>query len=239
MTTQNTAHTLTSFDTALQELRSNVIRMANLASANLENAMRGFITGDPGILNEVIADDDEVNQLERVVDKEGMEILFRFSPVASDLRDVLAGMRIAGTVERISDQAKSIARKAKKILKQPSVSQSALVEPLTEAATAMLSKAIAAYVDRDAERALAVVVSDRDLDKIYRTANKELTNAVESSPQNAKAYLHLVVILRALERVGDLAANIAEDTIFAERATDIRHLDLDEAIKTAGIESAN
>lgn len=237
MTMQNTAHTLTYFETALQELRSNVIRMANFSSANLETAMRGLMTGDAGILNEVIADDD-VNQLERGIDREGMEILFRFNPVAGDLRDVLAGMRIAGNVERISDQAKIIARMAKKILKQPAVSELALVESLAEAATAMLSKAVAAYVDRDAEQGLAVVVSDRDLDKLYRKANKELTKAVESSPQNAKSYLHIVFILRALERVGDLSVNIAEDIVFAERATDIRHLDLDEAVKVTGVEGA-
>lgn len=235
---KNLPHILGSFETALQELRSNVIRMASLSSANLETAMRGLTSGDPGILNEVIADDDEVNQLERGVDREGMEILFRFSPVASDLRDVLAGMKIAGNIERISDQAKSIARKAKKVLKQPAVPELALVQTLAEAATAMLSKAVSAYVDRDAERGLAVVVSDRDLDKLYRKAYKELTKAVESSPQNAKAYIHMVVILRALERVGDLAVNIAEDTVFAERATDIRHLDLDEAVKVTGLEAA-
>jgi len=234
---QNTPHTLATFETALQGLRSNVIRIASLSSTNLETAMRGLMTGTPGTLNEVIAD-DEVNQLERVVDREGMEILFRFNPVASDLRDVLAGMRIAGNAERISDQAKSIARKGKKILKQPAVSELAIVEPLAKAASDMLSNATAAFVNRDAGGALAVVISDRELDELYRKAYKELTKAVESSPQNAKAYIPIVVILRSLERVGDLAVNIAEDTVFAERATDIRHLDLDEAAKETGIEAS-
>ena len=112
-------HTFGNFSTALREARNSVLRMASIAEQNLENAVRGLLTRNSELCNEAIVEDDEVNNLERRIDADSFEILMRYNPVASDLREVIAGMKVANNLERVSDEAQNIARRARKILKHP------------------------------------------------------------------------------------------------------------------------
>ena len=98
-------HTLMNFENALRDARNNILRMASVAEQNLENAVRGLLTRNQELCNEAIAEDDEVNSLERRIDADSYEILMRYNPVASDLREVIAGMKVANNLERISDEA--------------------------------------------------------------------------------------------------------------------------------------
>lgn len=222
-------HTLGTFEAALKEARKRVLTMGSVAQQNLENSIRGLLTRNAELCNEAIAEDDDVNAFERVVDREGFEILMRFNPVASDLREVLAGMKVASNLERISDQAESIARRSRKILKAPEIPEIQSVEPLFDQAFGMFKDAIRTYSEGDVDLGLSLFERDKELDKAHRQMIKSLTKAIEKDTGNLKTYLHLIFIVRCLERVGDHSVNIAEDTIFAEKAADVRHMDAEEA----------
>lgn len=218
------SHTLANFENALREARNDVLRMASIAGQNLENAIRGLLTRNSELCNEAIAEDDEVNNLERRIDAESFEILMRYNPVASDLREVIAGMRVANNLERISDEAQNIARRARKILKHPELKEVFLVEPLYDKAFTLLQDSMRSYAEGDTELALSLYDRDKELDSAESGVIRELTKRLDNNSTQAKPYLHLVFIVRSLERIGDHAVNIGEDGIFLESAADVRHM---------------
>lgn len=220
---------LANFETALKEARENVFRMASIAEQNLESAVRGLLTRNAELCNEAIVEDDEVNNLEKTVDAESFEILMRFNPVATDLREVIAGMKVANNLERISDEAQSIGRRARKILKHPEIAETALIEPLYETALSLFRDGMKSYTEGDNDLALSLYDRDRELDRAHNDLIKELTKQIDNEEVRVKSFLHLIFIVRSLERVGDHAVNIAEDGIFLESATDIRHLGPEKA----------
>jgi phosphate transport system protein len=144
--------------------------------------------------------------------------------VATDLRSVLSTMKIANNLERIADQAENIARRARKIIKNPEVPETRMIEPMYTMASDLLSDAMRAFSEGDADLALGLYDRDQKLDKLHAKTIKGLTKLMENDQDNLKTYLNLIFITRSLERVGDHAVNIGEDTVFIERATDIRHI---------------
>lgn len=217
-------HVLGNFENALRQARENVLRMASVAEQNLEHAVRGLLERNAEFCNEAIVEDDEVNSLERKIDADSFEILMRYNPVASDLREVIAGMKVANNLERISDEAQSIARRARKILRHPEISGVNAIEPLYEMALGQFRDAMKSYADGDNDLALSLYDRDRELDKAHADVIKDLTKTIDTEDVHVKSYLQLIFIVRSLERVGDHSVNIAEDGIFLESATDVRHL---------------
>ncbi len=217
------SHSLAFFDTALRELRNSLLTMSSIAQRNLESAGRGLLDRNTTLCSLVIGDDDEVDDLERLIDREAMEILLRFSPVAQDLRVVLASMRIASNLERVSDQAVTIARRARKMNKHPEAALCKTIEPVLQMSKELIRDTMKAFAEGNVPLALTVISRDRDLDRRYRSLTKEFTRAMETDHANIRTHLHLTFIVRALERVGDHAVNIAEDVVFIEQGEDIRH----------------
>ncbi len=217
-------HRLGNFDTALREARDSVFRMASIAEQNLESAIRGLLTRNAELCNAAIVEDDEVNLLEKKIDADSFEILMRYNPVASDLREVIAGMKVANNLERVSDEAQNIARRARKILKHPEIKEVALIEPLYEKALSILRDGMRSYAEGDTDLGLSLYESDKVLDAAHNDVIRELTKHMDNDAGTIKSFLHLIFIVRSLERVGDHAVNIAEDGIFLESATDVRHL---------------
>jgi len=217
-------HTLGNFEESLRNIRKSVLTMASITQKNLGNAITGLLERKEDFCNEAIADDDEVNLLEKSIDQGGMEILMRFNPVATDLRMVLAAMKISTNLERISDQAENIARRARKILKKPAVSDVNLIGPIYEAACGLLQDSIKAFAEDDPKLAIGLFDRDRELDKLHRKAVKRLTQAMEEDSTSIRTNLHLIFIVRCLERVGDHAVNIGEEAIYIHHGTDIRHV---------------
>src|SRR5438045_9229863 len=114
-------HILGTFDEALTSLRNNVLMMSSLTERSLERAVKGLLQRDDNLCVTAIADDEEIDQLEKQIDKDGVDVLLRFQPVASDLRRVVAAMKLSPNVERIADQATNIARRARKLNKHASL----------------------------------------------------------------------------------------------------------------------
>lgn len=220
---QSGEHILSSFNDALRELKETTLTMGSGAQRNLQHAITGLLERNKQLCNQAIADDEDEDQLEIKVDSLGMSLIVKFRPVAGDLRMVIASMKTAANLERISDQAVSIAKRARKMLKNPDLPHYSQIEGLYQTSASMLADSITAYSDGDA--ALAVTVIDREklLKKTHKTTSRFFSKKLEGETDNYRDYLDLVFICRWLERVGNLATNIAEDVIFEETSTDIRH----------------
>jgi len=216
-------HILGTFDEALGSLRNNVLMMAGLAERSLERAMKGLTERDDDICANAIADDEEIDQLEIQIDKDGVDILLRFQPVASDLRRVVSAMKLSSNLERIADQATNIARRARKLNRHPPLPELQLILPMNSQAMSMFKDSVDAYVREDVELGRAIVPRDAKLDDLNRIASRRLIERMAQDPEQLRGYLNLMFIGRHLERVGDHATNIAEDAVYAAAAEDIRH----------------
>ena len=216
-------HILGTFDEALSSVRNNVLMMAGLAERTLDRAVKGLLQRDDNLCTTAIADDEEIDQLEKQIDKEGVDVLLRFQPVASDLRRVVAAMKLSPNIERIADQATNIARRARKLNRHPPLPEVEIIVPIQAHAMAMFKDAIDAFVREDVDLGRAVVARDKDLDHMNKMANRRLTDRMAQDPKQLRGYLNLIFISRCLERVGDHATNIAEDAVYAAAAEDIRH----------------
>jgi phosphate transport system protein len=216
-------HILGTFDEALATLRNNVLMMASLTERSLENALQGLLQRDDELSATAIVDDEEIDQLEKQVDKDGIELLLRFQPVASDLRRVISAMKLCSNLERMADQAVNIARKARKLNRHPALPEVELIEPMRKHAMQMFKDSVDAYVREDVELGRALKARDKALDEMNAVASRRLIERMAQNPEQLRGYLNLIFVARHLERVGDHATNIAEDAVYAAAAEDIRH----------------
>ena len=197
--------------------------MSSLASRSLDNAKIGLFDRDEDRCNTVIADDAEIDDLEIRVDNEGIEIMLRFHPFASDLRNVLAAMKTSVNLERAADQCVGIARRVRKLLLLGQMSEVHSIEPIFQAAMALFNDSVRAYADNDIELAGTIKDRDKHLDALNREFADTLTDLMSQNAGHIRAYIELIFIARCLERIGDQAKNIAEDTIYAVTVKDVRH----------------
>lgn len=197
--------------------------MAGQTRLNLERAVQGLLERDVDRCKAVIADDDDVDDLQVRIDSTGMDILVRFHPVASDLRLVISSMKIAANLERISDHAVNIAKRTKKILRRSELTEVKLMEPVYGIADKILRDAVAAYTDRNSSLGASLLERDKELDRLHKGVIATLSGQLEDGGERAEDLLHLIFVARSLERVGDLSVNIGEDAVFLGSAQDIRH----------------
>jgi phosphate transport system protein len=219
----NSPHILKDFDLAISTLKREVLGMAAHTRHNLERAIQALLERNLELANSVIADDDEVDNSERVIDQLGMDILVKYHPMASDLRLVVSSMKISMNLERISDHATNIAKRAKKIMAAPEINDVTLIEPLYTLADHLLRDAISSYSDRNGTLGASLHQRDKELDRMHKETTSHYGTRIEETTGRSKEYMHLVFIVRSLERVGDLASNIGEDSVYLEHAKDLRH----------------
>lgn len=215
-------HILSSFDKALTTLREQVLTMISMARKNLDSAKRGLMERDADLCNAAIADDQDVNELEKEVDHFGMQMLLKFQPAAYDLRHIMGTLRVANNVERIADQASSIAKRARLINQLPEMAEINLIQPLFELCTRNLDASFAAFIDGDVVAATVTRAADKELDLAEKAFNRAMLRVMEAQGSQLEGYLHLIFVARFLERIGDHAKNICEDTIFIAEAVDVR-----------------
>lgn len=221
-------HILKDFDNAIATFKGEVLAMAAGTRLNLERAIRALMERNAELANSVIADDDEVDEFERSIDQHGMDILVKYHPMATDLRLVVSSMKISMNLERISDHAVNIAKRAKKISATPELSEVNLIEPLYTLADHLLRDAISSYSDGNGPLGASLHIRDKELDKLYKQTTAHFSSRIEEAQGRCQEYLHLIFIIRSLERVGDLSANIGEDAVYLELAKDLRHKSISE-----------
>ena len=223
-------HILGSFDEALMSLRNDLLMMSGLAERSLDRAIKGLLQRDDDLCANAIADDEEIDQLEKQIDRDGMEVLLRFHPVASDLRRVISAIRLSPNIERVGDQATNIAKRARKLNRHPPLPEVQMLVPMQAYAMSMFKDSVNAYVRESVELAHSVCGRDKELDDMNRETNRKLTARMVEDTEQLRGYFNLLMISRALERVGDHATNIAEDAVYAAAAEDIRHKDKGVAV---------
>ena len=218
-----TQHILGNYQKALDALNADIRLMAELVEKNLEKAKHGLLERDSAACADVIADDEEIDQLEKSIDEDGLKIITLYQPVATDLRSIVATMKVSTNLERVGDQAVGIAKRARKMNKNPEIPEIHDIESLFEIAIRLLRMALQALYERDVEIAMEVKDRDNDLDKAHKALGKQLTARMIEDPERIRDYLDLQFMARFLERVGDHAKNISDEAVFVASAVDIRH----------------
>jgi phosphate transport system protein len=218
-----TKHILTDFGDALAALRADASMMASLTERSLQNAMACLLHCDQEACVATIADEDEIGALEKKIDGDGVEILVRFQPVASDLRKVIATMRFGSNLERVADQATKIARRGRKLENSRVLSETKSIDLLFLDTRILFRDSVSAFTNSDVDLAHSLLKRDRKLDEINRLIETQLTEQIGLHPEQISDRLNLIFIARHLERVGNHAKNIAEDAVYAVVAEGIRH----------------
>ncbi|NJR41342.1 MAG: phosphate signaling complex protein PhoU [Akkermansiaceae bacterium] len=211
-------HISRDFDHAIFTLRKEVLTMAANARRNLEGSIRSLLDRDMEQANIAISDVDEVKDCEWKIDQLGMEILLRYHPVAGDLRLVISSMKIAMNLERICGHALNIAKRAKKMNAAKELLDVTLIEPLYTMADHLLRDAISAYSDRNATLGASLCEKDKALDRMHDSVTATFISRIETGNGRSQDYLHLLLMTRSLERIGDLAVMIGKDAVFLGNA---------------------
>src|SRR5947207_413488 len=185
-------HILGTFDEALGGLRNNVLMMVGLAERSLDRAIKGLLQRDDDLCANAIADDEEIDQLEKQIDKDGVDVLLRFQPVASDLRRVVAAMKLSPNIERVADQATNIARRARKLNQHAPLAETEVIEPMQTHARAMFKDSVDAFIREDVDLARAVIDRDKEIDQMNKLANRRLTERMAQDPDQLRGYLNLI-----------------------------------------------
>ena len=221
--TSTTPHILEAFDHSLRECRGLVVTMGSITRQNLQSAFQGLMQRSDEACNQAIADDDEVNQLDKKIDAAAHELLIRYQPLAHDFREVIAAAKISNNLERISDQASNIAKRARKVNKLPEFPEIKLVEPLFHLALGMLEDSLNCFTEPNTDTALSIVARDKQLDKAHKKLIKHYTSLMETESGLVRPLLELIFMVRFLERIGDHCVNMAEDILFVITARDVRY----------------
>jgi len=216
-------HISSSFDAALYGLKNDVLMMSSLTDRIFQMAFDALLKRDSELCDHVVAEDEEIDILEKQVDKDGVNLLLRFHPVATDMREVVSAMKVSANLERIADQSVTIARRAKHLNNRPVVRELALLEPPYRFAVAIFRDSIRAFADGDWELAGALKMKDRELDSLTDDLSEKLVERATLDPEFVPSYVDLIFVARALERIGDHATNIAEDSFWRDQGADLRH----------------
>ncbi len=210
-----TDHTVKAFDDEIGELRGHIADMGGRAEMAITQAMQALVKRDLELARKVIADDKAIDRLETEVEKLAVRIIALRAPMADDLREVIAALKIAAVLERIGDYAKNIAKRAGALEGRRTIEPISLLPSMAQVATEMVHNVLIAFAARDA--ALAVEVNERDkvVDDFYNSIFRTLVTYMVENPQSISNAAHLLFVAKNLERVGDHATNVAEMVYFA------------------------
>jgi phosphate transport system protein len=216
------------FDSELETFRSDLLRMGEVAVRQVRDALQALVTGDTKLAEAVIAADDELDDLEKRIDTEAIRYMNLRSPVATELRLVIVGMKASHDLERVGDEATNIAKRAIRLAAEPPLKPYVDIPRMTEIAIEMLREALECFLHADNEKAIAVVRRDKEVDAINKQLYRELSSFMVERPDTITRALELMFISKGIERIADHATNIAEEMVFLSDAQDIRH---DETLK--------
>jgi phosphate transport system protein len=207
-------HIVKSFDNELSELKRALARMGELSQSQLAGAIDALLLRDTAIAAKAIKGDLEVDELERDLDARAIRVLALRQPIARDLREVLSALRIGNEFERICDFAANIAKRTIALNTHSPDEWINDIAELGNLALKLLADVVAAFRDRDADKALAVWAQDEHLDDTYTGIYRRLIDFMQAQPQQVPVGAHLLFIAKNIERIGDHATNIAESVYY-------------------------
>ncbi|MBA5779213.1 phosphate signaling complex protein PhoU [Stappia sp. F7233] len=208
-------HTVTSYDEELKGLASKVAEMGGIAESMVSNSVTSLVKLDSELAQKTIQADKRLDQLQAELEEQAVLIIARRQPVAQDLREIVAAMRISNDLERVGDLAKNIAKRVVAIDGGMSPKRFALgVEHMSELALQQLKSVLDAYAERDAEAAENVRIHDDEVDAIYTSIFRELLTYMMEDPRQISICAHLLFCAKNIERIGDHATNVAENVTY-------------------------
>ncbi len=230
-----TEHTARQYDQDLEALRSRMMQMGGLVESQIRDAMEGFLRGDPARIEQVVAADAKVNELEVGIDDDLGHVIVRRQPAASDLRLILAISKTVTDLERIGDEAAKIARMAREIhaAGRSADTRLASIRHLSDIAIGMLGKSLDAFARLDAAAAARLIGEDAAIDAEFSAIIRQLITHMMEDPRTISTSLNIVWAAKAFERIGDHAKNIAEQVIYVAKGRDVRHTPLAEVEREA------
>ena len=209
-------------DTEFAALKEKLLTMASLAASSVQNAVKALVERNDDLARQVEQADDQLDALEVELDELAIVLLSR-GPVASDLRLITVAMKITHDLERVGDEATTIARRAVDLNKEPQLKPYVDLPRMATMALEMLNDGLEAFVSRDTARARAVLPRDKDVDALHKQLQRELITFMLEQPNTITRCLHLMQISKRIERIADHATNIAEEVVYLYEGRDIRH----------------
>jgi phosphate transport system protein len=210
-----TGHTVKAFDDELGQLRGLISEMGGRAEAAITEALNALVRRDLDAAARIVEDDKKIDALEHEIETKAVRLIALRAPMADDLREVVAALKIAGIIERMGDYAKNIAKRV------PLVSDSKGIEPISilpamgRVTSEMVKNVLDAFAARDPQLAVRVCERDRAVDDFYNSLFRTLLTYMMENPHNITPSTHLLFIGKNLERIGDHATNVAEMVYFA------------------------
>ncbi len=218
------------FERDLEALKDQLLRMGGRAEAIVHKAVEALRRRDARLAEEVFGDDKQLDHLELDIESRCMRLFALQQPMATDLRFLMAALKISNDLERVGDHAVNIAGSAVKLAGQPELKPLVDIPRMAELATGMLHEALDAFVTNDADTARRICGRDDSVDALNRQVFRELLSYMMEDPATIGRGMELILVARNLERVGDLATNVAEEVVFIAEARVIKH----HAEETAG-----
>ncbi|MCB1918874.1 MAG: phosphate signaling complex protein PhoU [Candidatus Competibacteraceae bacterium] len=231
------AHTVKQFDVQLANLRNLVLEMGGLVEDQIHNAINALNNEDVSAAREVIARDQIINGMQVKTDEDSVSLVALRQPLGSDLRLIMSLSKIVTDLERIGDEAEKIARMTVKtydaVSSPPSAKLLRDVTPMAKQAIDMLHGCLDALARLDVEKAVEVARGDDELDQEFQSALRRLITYMMEDPRTIGHAINVLFIIKALERIGDHAKNIAEYLIYLVKGKDVRHIRVEDLAQDA------
>ena len=216
------------FDRQLKELNNEMIEMGAMIEAAIEKAVSALVNQDVEKAKEAVKGDDVINHQEKNIENLCLKLLLQQQPVARDLRQISAALKMVTDMERIGDHAADISEITIALASQPYVKKLEHIQEMAKETMQMIVKAVDAFVEKDKEKAIAVMQQDDVVDDLFNTVKKELIGLIHENPENGEQAADLLMVAKYFERIGDHATNISEWVVFS--ITGI-HKELNEEIE--------
>ncbi|HEX7199168.1 MAG TPA: phosphate signaling complex protein PhoU [Dongiaceae bacterium] len=207
-------HTVKSYDEELKRLQRGIAEMGSLAEGELQNAVQALVRRNADLGHQIVQDDAQIDELEQNATAQVVRLLALRQPMASDLREIVAALKISSDLERIGDYAANIGKRVVALSQTPPFKLPAALPRMGWLAQQNIRDTLAAYSERNAEKALRAWQADEELDETYSSLFRELLTHMMEDPRNIGSCTHLLFIAKNIERIGDHATNIAETIYF-------------------------
>jgi len=212
----------TYFDDELAHFKEKLLTMGSYAESAVSQAVQSLVERNDPLALQVQQNDDLMDQLEVEIDDLAISLLAK-APLASDLRLVTVAMKISRNLERVGDEATTIARRAMELNQEPQLKPFMDIPRMAGIALGLLKESLDSFVRKEPEKARAIVPRDKEVDALNRQMYRELSSYMVENPSTISRCLNLMTVAKSLERVADHAANIAEEVVYLCEARDIRH----------------
>jgi len=212
---ENTAHTVKSFDDDIAQLRAVISRMGGLCETQIADAVDALVTRNIDAARVVIEADRRLDQLEAEAEMLAVRIIALRAPLADDLREIVAALKIAGVLERIGDYAKNIAKRTTVVAQSQPVGPAVIIPEMARIVVEIIRDTMDAFVDRDALKSVALLSRDQQVDEFYNSLFRSLLTFMMENPHYITPSTHLLFVAKNLERIGDHATSVAEMVHFS------------------------